>query len=219
MIDLTHTLTDGIPLWHGTIDKLLTDAITFDECTTTTTFHAQRINNMPCGTGTHLDAPAHCIKNGWTIDQIPLSYLKNTYRLFNIKKLDNEYTITLEMLYEYERVHGELKKNEWLIINTGWSQRWPDADLYANGYHFPHLSVPASKYLASKNLAGVGIDTLSVDTGLEDFPAHHILLSNNVLVLENLNTAGSLLSATGTIMIAPLLVQDATESPCRVFIY
>lgn len=218
MFDLTHTIKTGIPSWHRTIHQIIADELTFDECTTQTKFHAQRLIEVPCGIGTHIDSPAHCIKNGISVDQIPLTQLQTHYRLFDIVHLRDDYAIDMNDITSYEKNYGNLEKNEWLLINTGWHKRWLQSELYQNNYHFPHLTAAAAEYLATKELAGVGIDTLSVDTGFHDFPAHQILLSKNILILENVNFASSVMPTSGTVIIAPLLIKGATEAPCRVFI-
>ena len=52
---------------------------------------------------------------------------------------------------------------------------------------FPVLDEEASKYLVSCGLKGVGTDAISVDAlSDETFPAHRVLLSGGLVIVENL---------------------------------
>ncbi|MDW0122448.1 MAG: hypothetical protein QOK81_07540, partial [Nitrososphaeraceae archaeon] len=77
-----------------------------------------------------------------------------------------------------------------------------------------------------KKVNAVAIDCPSIDTAADSrFTAHHILLSNNILVVENLcnldritsrNRRSSNSSVTFTLIISPLKLGGATGSPARV---
>ena len=83
--------------------------------------------------------------------------------------------------------------------------------------HFPSFSAKATELLIERNIAGIGIDTLSPDTGaLGMFPAHQIMLSAGKFIIENLTNL-KLLPAFGAQIIAlPLKIKDGPESPARV---
>src|ERR1700722_20945542 len=70
-IDLTHALSPEIPCWDN--DCGFQHGLTLDyaDCSTDIKFRVQKFE-MPAGIGTHMDAPAHCIPGGKTIDEISL---------------------------------------------------------------------------------------------------------------------------------------------------
>jgi kynurenine formamidase len=91
----------------------------------------------------------------------------------------------------------------------------------------PGLSEQAARYLCRKKVNAVAIDCPSIDTAADSrFTAHHILLSNNILVVENLcnldritsrnRRSSSSSSVTFTLIISPLKLGGATGSPARV---
>ena len=92
----------------------------------------------------------------------------------------------------------------------------------------PGLSEQAARYLARKRVNAVAIDSPSIDLGADSrFIAHNILLSCNILVVENLcnltrvtssrrRTKSNQSSATFTLIISPLKLRGATGSPARV---
>ena len=67
IVDLTHPITDGMPVFPGD------PAVSFEH------MHVggYGITELRLGThvGTHLDAPGHCIAGGRTLDRIPLEAL------------------------------------------------------------------------------------------------------------------------------------------------
>src|SRR3712207_4528876 len=101
----------------------------------------------------------------------------------------------------------------------------------------PGLSKQAARYLARKKVNAVAIDSPSIDAGNDTkFVAHNILLSSNILVVENLcnldrvvrrrrnnkssgattTTTGSSTATRFTLIICPLKLGGATGSPARV---
>ena len=63
-----------------------------------------------------------------------------------------------------------------MVMNTGWHKRFSDSKAYVNQdeqgvLHFPGFSVAAAELLVERDVAGVGIDTLSLDPGSDlSFP-------------------------------------------------
>ena len=86
-------------------------------------------------------------------------------------------------------------------------------------YYFaknPGLSVAAAKYLSEKKINLVGIDSPSIDLGRNlKFTAHHILLKNNVLILENLCNLEKISGIHFKLVVLPLKLKGATGSPVR----
>jgi arylformamidase len=78
-----------------------------------------------------------------------------------------------------------------------------------------YVSGDAAQVLVDRRANIVGIDYLDVDRfGDEDFPAHRILLSNDVLILEGLNL-GAVEPGAGTLVAFPLRIAGGDGSPTR----
>jgi len=162
--------------------------------------------------GTHIDAPFHFIKKGLKIDKIPLKRLVVEAALCRIKKGTDE-AITKQDIIEFESKHGKLQPNSTLIFATGWHKN------LLKKYYFtknPGLSISAAKYLVKKKISLVGIDSPSIDLGSNSgFLAHHLLLKNDILILENLCNLEKISDVYFKLIVLPLKLKGATGSPVR----
>lgn len=80
----------------------------------------------------------------------------------------------------------------------------------------PGLSISAAKYLISKKVNLIGIDSPSIDLGKNSkFDVHHMLLKNNILILENLCNLEKIKKSFFKLVVLPLKLKNATGSPVR----
>jgi kynurenine formamidase len=163
-------------------------------------------------TGTHLDAPYHFAKNGAKIHQIPLDRLLGNGILIKIKKGKNQ-VITKNDLVLFERKNGNIQKHSSIIFHTEWQKNLNSDSYFINN---PGLSESAAKYLVSKEINLVGIDSPSIDLGINrTFIVHKILAKNNILIVENLTNLNKISSKQFDFVILPLKLKDASGSPVR----
>jgi len=162
--------------------------------------------------GTHMDAPFHFIDKGLKIDEIPLERLVCDAILFRIKKGPNQ-AITKKNIIEFEKKYGKISHNSTIIFATCWYKN------LSKKYYFgsnPGLSINAARYLASKKINLVGIDSPSIDLGKDsNFSAHHVLLSNDILIVENLCNLEKVSGVHFKLIVLPLKLKGATGSPVR----
>ena len=162
--------------------------------------------------GTHIDAPFHFIDKGLKIDQIPLERLVCDAILFRIKKGPNQ-SITKKDIIKFEKKHGKILHNSTIIFATGWYKNLSKKHYFDNN---PGLAIDAARYLASKRINLVGIDSPSIDLGKDSkFLAHHILLSKDVLIVENLCDLEKISGVHFKLIVLPLKLKGATGSPVR----
>ena len=163
-------------------------------------------------TGTHLDAPYHFAKNGAKIHQIPLDRLLGNGILIKIKKGKNQ-VITNNDLVLFERKNGNIQKHSSIIFHTEWQKNLNSDSYFINN---PGLSESAAKYLVSKEINLVGIDSPSIDLGINrTFIVHKILAKNNILIVENLTNLNKISSKQFDFVILPLKLKNASGSPVR----
>lgn len=163
-------------------------------------------------TGTHLDAPFHFDENGSKIHQIPPSRLISNAILIKITKGANQ-LITKDDIINFEKKYQKIGKNSTVILYTGWQKKLKKKCFFKDN---PGLSSSAAKYLISKNLNLVGIDSPSIDKGNDGkFSSHHILSKNNVLIVENLCNLEKISGIHFKLIVLPLKLKDATGSPVR----
>jgi arylformamidase len=207
LVDLTLTISSTIPTFPGSPNPqfILWSTLKEDGYNLELLF-------LSSHTGTHLDAPYHFVKNGAKIHQIPLDRLLGDCILIKIKKGKNQ-AITKNDLILFERKNGNIPKHSSVIFHTEWQKNLNSDSYFINN---PGLSESAARYLVSKEINLVGIDSPSIDLGTNHtFSVHKILAKNNVLIIENLSNLNKISSKQFEFVILPLKLQDATGSPVR----
>ena len=202
LIDLTHPLVDGQPAFPG--DPAL--AISAHGTIATTRFNTSRIT-MGSHQGTHLDAMAHFVENGRTLDQMPLDWFYGPAHVIRIPKEAKE-EITVEDLQEFEALFTAGSR---IIYETGWHRQFGQPNFFTD---FPSLTQEAARYLAGRRIRLLGMDT---PTPSRDwYEVHHILLDPpaEIVVVESLAHLDRLPDQF-TFIGFPLLFQGRDGSPIR----
>jgi len=216
IIDLTHTLTTTTPSWEGDCGFQDETVLDYAACTSDVKFKVQKIH-MYAGLGTHMDAPAHCIPGGKTIDTLGLENACAPCVVIDVSKEAHEsYQLSATTIHEFEHQYGEIGAGSFVIIRTGWDRFWNDPSAYRNHLKFPSISFDAAYLLLKRNIVGLGIDTLSPDTPDSGYPVHQAILGAGKYIVENVANS-SKLPAQGSFSLAlPIPVADATEAPVRL---
>lgn len=218
LIDLTHALEAHIPCWDGDGGCGFKHEITLDysDCSTEVKFRVQKLE-MFDGMGTHMDAPAHCIPGGKVVSDIPLKQLISPCVVIDVSnQADEDYSITQEDVIAFENQHGRITDNTFVIFYTGWGRYWSDAKKYRNNLVFPSISKEAANVLLDRNIAGLGIDTLSPDIPSSGYPVHRKILSANKYIVENIAYADQLPAVGAYVLVIPIKISGATEAPIRL---
>jgi arylformamidase len=204
IIDLTHTVTPGMPLYPGTKPPELTTLCTVNK----NGFIEKRIS-ISSHTGTHMDAPAHIIPQGATLDQWPVDRFAGRASVLDLTNLQTPH-IEVEILKRHEQV---IKKSEFVLLYTGWSRYWGRQE-YFEGY--PALTPGAARWLVDFQLKGVGMDTISADEANSiHLPVHNILLERDMAIIENLVHLDRLPPTDFIFCCFPWKMEDAEASPIR----
>ncbi|MDD6410085.1 MAG: cyclase family protein [Oscillibacter sp.] len=169
--------------------------------------------------GTHVDSFGHYIdKPGYEfIDQVPLAKICGPAVTVDATFLKDRETIEKEHLLAWEEQHGPIRKGDAVLFDFGWMKYWdvrPNESRFCHDY--PGVGASAAQYLLEKGVRMVGVDTLGVDKdGADNDPAHHILLSNKIPIVENLRNLDKLHEVRGYFVALPLLIRDGSASPVR----
>ena len=167
-------------------------------------------------TGTHMDAPHHFLEKGAKIHEISLEKLVSEAVLIKSRKKSNE-SITKTDIQKFEKKHGKIDGFSSVIFSTGWQRN------LQKKYYFtasPGLAVSAAKYLASKKISLVGIDSPSIDVGTDPkFSVHQIFAKKGMLIVENLANLDKIKSSTFHLVVLPLKLKNATGSPVRAIAF
>jgi kynurenine formamidase len=218
VVDLSQTLEEHAPhypthskyyhnlwssYWHG--DRSLTYQVTMNE-------HS----------GTHVDAPAHFISDAnpaahVTIDRVPVDRLIGRGVRIDCRNIQAGETLPETALAEWEKGHGAIAAGDIVLFNFGWSSRWalrPRHESYITDW--PGVAMSSAEYLIRKEVAAIGVDTLSPDApaALRSRPIHPRLLEKQILIVENLCNLDQLPDFS-VFLALPLKIGAGSGSPVR----
>ncbi|NOY79264.1 MAG: cyclase family protein [Calditrichaeota bacterium] len=158
--------------------------------------------------GTHVDPPLHFVPGGATVDQLDLRKCLGPVLIAALpgRTLIHKRDIAS---YDWSRFHRVLFKTKNSSFNwTGTFQR-----------DFTSLSEDAAEFLLEKNVQLVGIDYLSIEAeNNPDFPVHHKLLENGVIILEGI-TLSAVPPGVYDLVCLPLRVEKGDGAPARALLF
>ncbi len=217
VIDLTHSLNPNIPTWNGHCGFAHQRILDHDPHLRYS-FQTHQIKMIE-GIGTHLDAPLHAFKSARDVASLDLNELIAKAVVIDVsQKAHEHYAVSPDDIMAFEKAHGRIEEGCFVIVNTGWSQYWLTPARYRNDLIFPYISAAAVELLVhERNVAGLGVDTLSPDCPKNDeYPVHNIVLGADKYLVENIANA-HLLPPTGSYTFAlPMKIQAGTEAPIRL---
>jgi len=157
---------------------------------------------MDIHTGTHIDAPLHMIDKGQTIEKIDLSKLITTCYVIDVTNVKDAIT-------KSDLINKNIKKNEFIFLKTKNSY---DKEF---NFNFIYLDKSGATYLSLLEVIGVGIDSLGIERSQKDHDTHHILMENDIIIIEGLQLKD--VPEGHYLMYAlPLKIKGADGAPARV---
>ncbi|KAK8762672.1 hypothetical protein V5799_026060 [Amblyomma americanum] len=131
------------------------------------------------------------------------------------------YLMPVAEVLRWEAQNGQLPNNCLLLIRSGWSKYYHNRNAFygLDQYglrHFPAIEPATVEFLTrQRNLAGVGIETASVDF-YGATRSHHLLGAANVYILENLADLRSVPPVGAHAIVMPMKIDGAGGAPTRV---
>src|SRR5262245_49553497 len=157
--------------------------------------------------GTHVDAPAHFIAGGATVDELPLEILMGKARVVELVGADEIRREDLEAL--------DLSDDLRLLLKTRMSGQLQKRVFQED---YTYLAPEAAEYLAQIGIKLVGIDYLSIEKfGSVDYPAHRALLGAGVVIVEGLDLS-DVEPGEYEMACLPLRVAGGDGAPARVLL-
>ncbi len=200
--DLSHTLGKATMPYPGAAKPELKAAATIEE-----NHYRETLINMLSHAGTHMDAPAHMLKDGAFLDTLPAERFCGRAYVIDCTGFGADEEIPLSALPELEGL-------DFLILSTGLEAYWGDERYYGR---YPLLSHEAADAVAESGISGVGIDTMSVDAmDSRDFYVHKRLFGAGMVIIENLRGLEALRGKCVEICALPLKYDNADGAPARV---
>ena len=203
VFDITLPLTPGMVNWPGNppFRRELFKAVSRGDSSNVSAI------SLSCHAGTHVDAPYHSSDSGAGIEAIPLSVLIGPARVVELASTDKVTRADLNGV--------DLKGVERLLLKTRNS-----IYLKANEFiqDFVYVDEEAANYLVEKNIKLLGVDYFSVERhGDKLKPAHHILLSQGIVIVEAVDLS-KVAPGDYELICLPLNILGSDGAPARVLL-
>jgi arylformamidase len=192
--DLSHLITASMPAFPGDPGPEITPIGIFD-------IDGLQDYLITIGThlGTHIDAPAHMLTGGKSLNHYPLERFIGRANI-----IDATGGFSLKSVQAVKPQPGDM-----VFFWTGLAQRFKELSYFES---YPDLPEKIARYLVQQRISIVGFDTPSPDH--EPYAIHKLLLAGDVLILENLKNLEAL---PAQVQITALPLNVALDgAPCRV---
>jgi kynurenine formamidase len=228
LVDLSHAYDERTVFWPTAERFELTKVA--DGVTPQGYYYAANTFRTSEHGGTHIDAPVHFAKNGWTVDQIPLDRLIAPAVVIDVTQASGanaDYQISKADFDAWERAHGRIPDGVIVLLHTGYGARWPDAARYLGTaergdaavakLHFPGLHPDAARWLvAERSIKSIGLDTASIDFGQSKlYESHRVLYEKNIPAFENLTNLDRLPPTGARLVALPMKIGGGSGGPLR----
>ena len=176
IVDISVPVSADLPVWPGDSPieieryRLISDGDNSNNSRITCSVHS----------GTHVDAPAHFIEKGASIEQLPLETLVGPVTVIELPEAD---IITPELL-DAQELAPETRR---LLVKTKNSALWADPGHPFNP-DFVALDSESARWMVNRGIDLVGIDYLSIQMFKDTEPlTHRILLDAGIVIIEGLD--------------------------------
>ena len=172
-VDLSHPISNDMSTYPSDPDISIAREKEIDK-------HGSLLHCLTMGThtGTHLDAPAHIISGGKTLDDVPLSS-------FTGKTVKVDLNSISDLGNFGEKVDG-------IIFDSSWYKKFNEPKIYF-GSDRPEIPKQLVKKAIEMDIKYFGCDLPSVDvSGSKDKPTHNALLGSNIIIYESLTNLNQL---------------------------
>ncbi|SDU71699.1 cyclase family protein [Gordonia westfalica] len=209
VIDLTHTLSPSFPLWPGEPPVV---TVPTSRVGPGNSGFATNWMSFAEHSGTHVDAPAHKIGNGITVDRIDPEDLVAPLVVISIAgraRRNPRATLTDRDVAGWEKTHGRIPRGALVALHTGWEPRTGGAR--AAGFSGDTVDM----LVAERRVVAIGTDTLSIDI-FDETAAHAAILGAGRYAVEAMADLDAVPPVGATVMVGAPRFAGGTGGPARV---
>lgn len=223
IVDLTRTLTSGFP--YIPVKGLTYPFELIPMATLKDNGVAANSWKIHEHLGTHTDAPNHFIENEKSLDQIDLKDLIVPVVVINIEEKashNRDAELTVDDINNFEKLYGKIPDHSCVMMYSGWEKHLKDSMFVGldnkQVKHFPGFSNDAIKFLlANRNIAGIGVDVLSFDPGIdENYTGHKTLFAAGKWGVECVANLNNIPKTGATIIVGAPKIGKATGGFSRI---
>ena len=206
VIDLTHTIESGMPVYPGTEPPILEPANTYDR----DGFRETKLS-MYSHTGTHMDPPAHLFRDRTTLDAFPPEQFIGKALVIDCTSLKEGEPITMDHLSRYGT---KAETADFLLFYLGWDVRW-GSEAYFGDY--PCIDDSVLEYMLEGSYKGIGFDVIGLDPIADGNLTRHkkLFQTRDIINIENLCNLGLCGNDLFWFSCFPLKIRDCDGSPIR----
>src|SRR3569833_60686 len=170
--------------------------------------------HMVAHAGTHVDSPLHYFMGAPDMASIPPDRLCGPGVVWNIPKAPNEIITAADL----EKCRPLLEPGDILAVDTGWAARFGNEEYD----HHPSFDAGAAQWMLGLKVKLLACDFATPDLVYHlrkpgfDWPVHHILLANGILVCEHLANHAQLAGNRVEFFFGALPLVDGDGAPARV---
>ncbi len=205
IVDLTHELADDMAIFPGLARPSFRHiAVVEEDGYAMSEYHL--LNHI----GTHVDAPAHQIAGGDTLDEIPLERLVTDAVTIDVSRREPGPIPRDEIEPHLDRIRA----GDVVFLYSDNGRNW-GTDAYWTGWSYPDAD--ASRALIERGISAIGFDGPSADpVDTTTFDLHRIWLGAGRMIIENVTNLDRLPERT-QVVVAPMKVRSANGAPARIF--
>ena len=169
---------------------------------------------MPEHCGTHIDAPRHFVKDGVTVDKLPLEQLILPGHLLDLSHKRNGEAISIDDLKRAEEKSGKpIGPGKATFVWCGVDKDWGKPGFHLNR---PFVPVPTAEWLVERKITLFCTDLIGMDDPKEWWwPTHHVWLKNGICMVQQLCNLHKLVGKEFLFVVLPLKMRGGTASPVR----
>ena len=162
-------------------------------------------------TGTHLDAPLHCVSGGLSTAELSLDACVGPAWVVDIRSKGNAGTHF--EVSDFEAHADDIRRLRRVIIKTAWSRKWQTSDFHCN---FPGFRREAAEFLIDLEIKLIGVEQPAIHP-TDHLAIHRIFFSKNVVIVENLAYADELPDGEVEFFSVPWRLRAGDGTPVRAF--
>ena len=206
VIDLTHTIAAGMPVYPGTEPPVLEPANSYER----DGFRETKLT-MYTHTGTHMDPPAHIFPGRTTLDAFPAEQFIGWALAIDCRMLSEGEPITMAQLAPYGDKVGAA---DFLLFNLGWDKRWGSTSYFGD---YPCLDDAVMDHILRGSYKGIGFDVIGLDPIADVNLTRHkkLFREKDVVNIENLCRLDECGAELFRFSCFPLKLDDCDGSPVR----
>jgi kynurenine formamidase len=152
--------------------------------------------------GTHMDAPLHMIDGAKKISDLSPDKFFGPGKLIDARGMEK---IDVELLTQAKVATGDI-----VLILSGFGEKFQETEYFEK---YPELTEEFANKLVKLKVKMIGTDTPSPDRS--PFSVHKILLTQEILIMENLTNLEQLLNKNFEVIALPAKL-ETDAAPCRV---